>query len=86
MLGEGDAGTFVKSYNNLQHSVTKPKCGQFVTMGVERDRPLSDLDISDNRSTVFSSHHLLLTLSLDVFCTSTSNDVLPQPRLSSAPE
>ena len=43
MLGEGDAGNFVKSYNNLQHSVTKPKCGQFVTMGVERDRPLSDL-------------------------------------------
>lgn len=44
MLGEGDAGNFVKSYNNLQHSVTKPKRRQFVTMGVERDRPLSDLD------------------------------------------
>lgn len=37
MLGEGDGGNFVKSYNNLQHSVTKPKCGQFVTMGVERE-------------------------------------------------
>lgn len=77
MLGEGDGGYFVKSYNNLQHSVTKPKCGQFVTMGVEGDRPLSDI----NRLT--SIDRLLgLLLRLDVFCT--RNDVLPQPRLSPA--
>lgn len=76
MLGEGDGGNFVKSYNNLQHSVTKPKRGQFVTMEVKRDRPVSKID-SLTLIDRLSARHFALTFPLDVFCT--SNDVLPQP-------